>query len=301
MNEAEEGTSRLRRSGAPGPPVWWTVVVVLVGALSGLTVVTWAWSDRASAADDAFVIWSFLAIALTTTSALVAETGRRRLRDIAGLRAVTGRSVWSRTGALLTLVAAVTSVPLLIDASAATARGAVLCYVAVLGSATVIASFTAIRLAATGEPSGRRGLGSRAGDYLELRWLGAGLLPPLGALVALSTLALGATRLSIAAPDEPAAFAGTVVVFGAVGTTLVGLAYSLPYVALRSEARVLVRQLAPIPDSGPEAVRDALGDRHALESRLGLNSTLLGDLQTGVPVFAPLLAATGALFLTGRG
>jgi hypothetical protein len=88
-----------------------------------------------------------------------------------------------------------------------------------------------------------------------------------------------------------------VIAYGAFGTTLVGLVYALPNHALRDEARALVRELTPLAGKDAAVLRKELDERETLERQLGLTASLMGDLQTGVVLLGPLLAASIALVL----
>lgn len=274
-------------------------VVVLVGFLLGVGVAASAIADHPGAADrDWVVVWSGLAVALSTSSAAVFVLGLRRSADVADVRPVRWGPIRALAAVTVAVVAVLAVASVVLDLSGVSWRGPVLTVWAVVGSTTVVIALLGVRDAVLAVPA-LSVLGRRVDDYLRLRELTIGLLPPLGALIALSTFALGAsaqlTPLHGAAPVTPV----TVLTFGVVGTALVGGAYAVPRHALRLEARALLRVLAPVGGSDADSVRGELQQRQATQAQLGLDATLLGELQTGILVVGPLLAAASTLLLGG--
>jgi hypothetical protein len=137
----------------------------------------------------------------------------------------------------------------------------------------------------------------RLQGYLDLRGMAVGLLRALGSLVALTTFALGASRRAMPAGTPGLVPPEIVIAFGVIGATLVGLIYAVPSQALRNEARALVRKLTPLAGKDAAALRRELDERENLERQLGLTVSLLSDLQSGIVVLGPLLAASIALLL----
>ncbi len=170
---------------------------------------------------------------------------------------------------------------------------------AVAGSAPAVVALSGIRSLVRALPL-VSDLGPRADEYLRLRELTLGLLPPLGALVALSTFALGAAGQLSPAPGAAPVIAGVVLASGAIRTLLVGSVFAIPRHALRAEGRVLSRTLASVSGFDPDTVRVELAQRQTVESQLGLNTTLLGDLQSGLFILGPLLAAATTLLVTNH-
>ncbi len=180
-------------------------------------------------------------------------------------------------------------------------RGVTLTLLAIVGGTPSVIALLGIRRAVLitgqlGPPENAR----RLQAYLELRSLGLRLLTALGSLVTLTTFALGASRQAGSPGTDSLVPVEVVIAFGAVGTTLVGLVYAVPNQALRNEARALVRELTPLAGRDIAALRKELDEREKRERQLGLTVSLMADLQAGVAVFGPLLAAAIALFIPSK-
>jgi hypothetical protein len=274
-------------------------VLAFAAAASGVGL--WAFLDRGAPVDDPpFTVWLMLILALGVTSGAVFVAGARRQASVDQVRAVDWtplkRAGWSAAAVVLAL----TLLNLVAAPRAGTVRGILLMGLAIVGATPSVVALLGVRRAATAAPPGDD-LGTRLHGYLELRSIGLRVLPPLGALVALMTFALGASRRS--APSGAAdtvAPVEMIVALGVVGTALVGLAYALPSHALRAEALVLRDTLCPIEAGESAELRRQLGEREDVEHRLGISGSVVGDLQTRLAVFGPLLTATVALFLPAR-
>jgi hypothetical protein len=89
-----------------------------------------------------------------------------------------------------------------------------------------------------------------------------------------------------------------VLIFGGVGSLLVALVYVPPWGALRHTGYQLCDEFFPMRHlNQPPAILSRAGDRQKLEQILGVDRSVLGDLQTGVAILAPLLASAAAAFL----
>lgn len=276
------------------------VALVGCGFLLGIAVSASAFADAAGVAGNAYILlWSGLAVSLTTSSAVVFELGLRRLHDLARVRPVRwGPTIWLGT-ILVTAVALMAAATLLLDLPGVSWRGLVLTVWAVAGAGPIVIALLGIRSPVRSGPLSSD-LGARTDEYLQLRELNLGLLPPLGALVALSTFALGAAgQLGTGAGAAPVTDI-IVLFFGATGTLLVGCVYAVPRQALRGEGRDLLRALAPVIAPDAKAARAELAQRQTTESQLGLNTTLLDDLRSGVIILGPLLVSATTLLLTSR-
>jgi hypothetical protein len=292
-----------RVSGAPDR--WATgraVAALLVGLGVGLAVVGWAATERPDALrNDAFVIWALLAVALTAASGLVFEVGYRAYGDVSGWLVVPHRSTSRKAVATVAVVGvALVALTLVVrGASAATARGLVLSLTAVGGGAFVIRTLFAIRTAVPLAPS-HTPAGDQVSDYLRMRAVVRELLPPLGALVALATVALGAAmRMDTAGPVDPAR-QDVVLAFGAGATLLVAVPYLAARRPLRRWGRALVLLLAPIDASGAEAVIAQLELRVKVAGDLDVDERLADELGAGLWITGPLLASIAARFLTAQ-
>ena len=132
--------------------------------------------------------------------------------------------------------------------------------------------------------------------HLELRGLASRLLTALGSLVALTTFALGASILAHGTWQGQETVA-VILVFGAFGTALVGLAYQVPRSALRRDARALLLELAPLTGHDAATLRQELEERENVERHLGLHTGLLTELPAGIVILSPLLVAATALLI----
>jgi hypothetical protein len=138
-----------------------------------------------------------------------------------------------------------------------------------------------------------------------LRQLLGRLLTAVGSLVALSTLAIGASvtleqRLAAnsgqsAAATLPPEF---VLVFGGAGSLLVAVFYMPAAGALDRRGQALSTELFPLNEADEaSAVLSVADNRHKLEQLLGVGHGAFADLQTGLAILGPLLASAAAVFL----
>jgi hypothetical protein len=148
-----------------------------------------------------------------------------------------------------------------------------------------------------------------AGELTE--WLLAGrrtmraLVASLGALVALSTLALGAVVRMEAELVKARALASTddtpfeyVLVFGGVGTLLVAIVYTPAAIGLRRQAHDLAERLFRLTGTDePAALLERTEQRARFEQLLGAEAGPFADLQAGIVVLTPLLASAVAVWL----
>ena len=135
---------------------------------------------------------------------------------------------------------------------------------------------------------------------LTLQRLLQRLLIVAGTVVALTTFTTGTWWLlehSLHAPygDRPPQF---VLVFGAYGSLLVGVVYVPAWTAVQRRGQRLSNELFPLSGlKERRAILDEVGERQKLEQVLGLDRGILTDLQGGMIILAPLLAAAAAAFL----
>jgi hypothetical protein len=280
---------------------WWRGRVAraaypVAGAVFGL-VVSLASPHRGT---QPWVVWACLAIALAATSGAVFGYGLARWPEIAGL----GPIRIGRVAAFVVQVAAV-GVALMVlgeivtlnqdvDPGAVGDRGRsglMLTLLAGLAAIPVGAGFAAVREQARalhGPP------GEQVEEILVLSRMLAGLLGAFGALVGLATLALGAALRQGTRPDS-----AVVVIFGAAWSVVVACAYAPAAGALRSGARELCRTVVPLADASAAELPGRAEDRRRLEQALGVDRGFLADIQSGLIIFAPLLASATAVFLPG--
>ncbi|KQR16148.1 hypothetical protein [Cellulomonas sp. Leaf334] len=277
---------------------WLRLAISIAGGLVlGVSVVVWASTGRDRPwRDDPFVAWGILATALTVASGCCLDLGRRRDRLIHSIRAVPRQTTHHLSFALVLLLTAVVTATLARDPSAGSVRGGVLVIVAILGSSPIAAALVDVRSAVRSVPPGIH-LGARVQEYLTLRDIARSMLPPLGGLVALATLALGAAgQMSLPVGREPAPVA-TVVIFGLTGTVFVAVVYGFARQALQTEGYTLLSVLSPLATVADAEVAAELANRTTIEEQLGLNATLLKELTAGIVILGPLLAGLTALYL----
>ncbi|NUR26638.1 MAG: hypothetical protein HOV83_12475 [Catenulispora sp.] len=270
----------------------WNGVVVAGLGLGGLAV---ALSSRHRSA-PLWPVWAVLAVSLSGAAGLVAVYGLASWHGLSRTRPLPWRATILPTagivaGVPLTLVAG----ELLAASPGSGWRGDVLVMLTVAGGACAgLAMFglRAVVLAlpvATGDVAA---LEDAVVEAIALRRLLQRLASALGWLVALSTLALGAgISLSDNAPRE------LVVVFGGAGSAMVATFYAPAAVAMRVHGERLVAAIFAerTPDDATELV-DRVEKRMKLESLIGVDRTLFGDLQAAIPVLGPLVVAA-AVFL----
>ncbi|MCV2395149.1 hypothetical protein OEB99_12600 [Actinotalea sp. M2MS4P-6] len=293
------GTPREDRPERPvGPRL---VTLAAVGAALAGGVIVWAALDRArrdAPLDDVFVAWAGLALVLVTAAVVSAEVGRREADHVESVRPADWRAANRRTAIAAVGVVVVALLPLVRDSGAGTLRGLVLTLTAGAGAIPVVRACFGLTTAVRAGP-GDADIGRQVADSLLFREVAMGLLRPLGALVAIATLALATTRLDVTTGPHPAA-GTTVLLFGLTGTAAVAAVYNGPRAAIRSDARRLRDVLAPTDGSDLEELRSQLRQREDVNRQLGLTATLLSDLQAGAWITGPLLAAaTGLLLTTG--
>ena len=275
--------------------------VVVLTLFPLVAAATWGWAFQQRGwpwGDLRFLIWGLLVLALGIASGATFEFGLRRRRSIDQVQPVPWRTVESQVVRASVVLGAATLLNLVVEPSWGTVRGIILTGMAITGATPALIAMIGVRQAVVitgGHES--TGSASRVNAYLELRSVTLRLLPALGSLVALTTFALGASRLAHVASAQNTANIEWVIATGALGTALVALAFAVPNRALRGEARALVRTLAPLNDDDTPALLKQLDQREKLERQLGLNVTFFGDLQAGVALLGPLLAASVSVFL----
>ncbi|MFI7696937.1 hypothetical protein ACIBQ6_48255 [Nonomuraea sp. NPDC049655] len=262
-----------------------TVAVVTALALGLAIVLTSAYRTA-----PRWEMWAALALALTAASGAVLAYGVQRWRELTALRPASVREVLRPLGALLlvALLLVVLALALSPDPLAGW-RGWALSAIACLGALPAAATMSGIRRSA-GALEG--GPGTRVATLISFRRLLRRLLGAVGLLVALATLALGASP----APSPQ----GAVLIFGGNGSLLVALAYVPARAALREAATRLCDGLLPLGDADDAATVVARAEERAkLEQILEVDHNLMTDLQTGLVILGPLLSSAAAALLPG--
>jgi hypothetical protein len=270
----------------PGPPALWGIVGG--GGLVGLAI-TLTTSDRGQ---EAWLVWMMFAAALTGTAALTGVIGWRSWNRIGQVYRHPDRAkhLLIDLSVVAILIAAVVTVGILGGSSL---RGELLVVATLLGGAPAVAAMTeALRVLR--EPRDEGALGSPPFDGIaEFRLLLRRLLVAGGALVALSTLALGASMER--SPDargsslmeEP-----NLLVFGALGSAIVGVVYIPAAAALRANIRGEVRDRLPLDDADVpgEQIVQRLRQRRDFEKLLAGDQGIYDELLASIVVLGPLLS-----------
>jgi hypothetical protein len=245
--------------------------------------------------------WAALAIVLTTAAGAVFVYGLKRWAELRQLQVIRMRAVLHLVIGLVVLSAALVVGQVSLTSWAGSWRGGALVAIALLGGTPAFGVVFGIRLAARGDQLSTTP-GGQAADLIALRRLLQRLLPALGSLVALSTLALGAAMAmrTEPVPGSTAAElpAEAVIFFGAGGSLLVGLAYLPSAAALRDRGQLLCDDLFPLRKADEAATVLRLAEeRQRLEQLLGVDRSALADLQSGLIILGPLLASAAAAFI----
>jgi hypothetical protein len=278
------------------------VGLVVAAVLIDGTVLWTSWRSGALTGDP-FMFWVTVVLVLALTCGGVAELGLRRWAQLREMSSVSARPMqWTVLGAGVFLVVSSAFVALVSVAAGRQApwRGSVITGVALVAAAPAAATLIGISQVASSPVAP---LGKAVERLRQLLGVSKGLLAPLGGLVTLCTVALavGLLGTTVKSPTQSSSDIMLVIIFGAIGTGLIGLLYGMPYTALQHQGGALARQIAPIQDlSKPSAVRKALAERLLLEGQLGVGSTLLADLRSGIIIVTPLISAALTAFL-GKG
>jgi hypothetical protein len=158
-------------------------------------------------------------------------------------------------------------------------RGWALMSVALLGAVPAVGVMYGIRHTADSGPTdGTKG--EQTGTLVALRRL-------------LQSLPAGSAH-SRAAQLAPQ----TVLIFGGAGSAIVALAYGPASTALKARALRLCDELFPLYETDEAAaILNQAEYRNKLEQFLGVDRSIVADLQTGLAILSPLIASAAAAFL----
>jgi hypothetical protein len=244
-------------------------------------------------------------VAFTATAGAVFVYGRNRWAEVSEEHNVRPTDVVGR-------IVAIVAIPLLVLIGSTQLSGSVrsswrqvlLISVLILGGIPAAGAMEGIRHAANNKlVSGTRG--EQVAVLVGLRDLLHRLLPAVGSLVALSTLAVGASltlEQSLAADSGQSAAATLpsqfVLVFGGFGSLLVAVFYVPAAGALDRRGQSLSAELFPLSEANEaSAILNLAENRNKLEQLLGVGHGVLADLQTGLAILGPLLASAAAVLL----
>lgn len=250
-------------------------------------------------------VWAPFVVAFTATAGAVFVYGLNRWARVSEGHKVRPSDVAGR-------IAAIIAVPLLVLIGSTQLPGSVrpswrhvlLISVLILGGVPAAGAMEGIRHAANSKlVSGTKG--KQVVVLVGLRQLLQRLLAAVGSLVALSTLAIGASSTleqSLAAGSGQSAAATLppqfVLVFGGAGSLLVAVFYVPAAGALERRGQSLSAELFPLNEANEaSAILSLAENRNKLEQLLGVGHGVFADLQTGLAILGPLLASAAAVFL----
>jgi hypothetical protein len=236
-------------------------------------------------------IWGILAVAVGLASAVVFPYGLARWRDLPD-GSPDPREVTPPVAVMLLAALVVTQLPRIVLGAAPNWPITALIFSALVGAFPTACTMHAIRTFARHRLPEQAG--SRAAALLSLRRLLKRSLPAVGSLVALTTFALGAAlktptdphlaRLARDAPGE------TVIIFGSFGSLLVALFYVPAASVLRERAHQLCDELFELRElQDATSILEVAKKHRTLAELLGVQQSLLSELQAGIIILAPLI------------
>lgn len=238
------------------------------------------------------LLWAILAVSLTTAAAAVFVVGMRWWRELQDVIHVKASRV---APVVLTFAGAGVLVAFAPSAFMADQswRGPTLVSASIVGAIPVAVVLFGIRAALVPQRPGTNS--AVLSDLLRLRSLAQRQLAALGSLIALATLALGA---SLRATGEFAGPPETVFVFGVSCTVAVALIYLPARTALRRASEGLVDTMFPLTgNASSDALLEVAEKRRALAKVVGLEGDLVSDLHANIAILAPLIAGAVDLVL----
>jgi hypothetical protein len=256
-----------------------------------------------------WLVWAPLLVGSTTAAGLAFNYGLNRWAELVsykGLRVRVG-DVAARIAVILAvIVGSLVVVKIVLSSSGLSWRHVALICVLLLGSVPPAGVMGGIRHVAGHQP--RPGTRSEwATQLVRLRDLLQRLLAAVGSVVALSTLAIGASirlQQTLAARSGHPVGKGLppqfVLIFGGLGSVLVALFYVPAATALRRRGQCLCDELLPPPSETDDAaaILSAADNRQKLGQLLGADRNIIADLQAGLAILGPLLASAAAAFLS---
>jgi len=272
------------------------VAAPLVGALVGAALVVTSTYQRASL----WFVWAPLAVALTTAAGVVFTYGLHRWTDLKALHPVRKRDVaWPVTGIAVFALALTNSTAFLPGPAREQLRGGLLTSFVLLAALPAAGVMYGVWHTARNELQSVS-QGGLLGLLVALRRLLRRVLTAVGSLVALSTLTTGAALALERShpglfPNRPPQY---VLIFGGVGSLLVAMVYAPAWSALQIRGLRLCDDLFRIEHlEDPVAILSQAENRQKLAQILGTDTSVWGDLQTGLAILAPLLASAATVFL----
>lgn len=262
-----------------------------------------AWTATSHHAAAMWLVWATFAVAASTASGALFTYGLNRWHELNRLYAVQRHDVGWPVATLVGLSLALMNVTEFLpgpahsgrDGLGATLVGMFAIVAAIPGAGSL---FGIWRVASRDVLPGTRG--QQVDLLLALRRLLQRMLAVAGSVVALTTFSAGTWWLlerSLGTPygHRPSQF---VLVFGAYGSVIVGVVYGPAWTALQRRGRVLCEEMYPLRElDQQDAILSRAADRQKLEQILGLDQSMISDLQGGLVILAPLLTSALAAFL----
>ncbi|NMI55815.1 hypothetical protein FNV62_06140 [Streptomyces sp. RLB3-17] len=253
---------------------------------------------------DLWPVWAALAFGLTCGAGIVFALGAQQWRALPEAERRSRREAAVIVGTVVLGAALYGAVAASSNDRPGAWRGSLLVGTALVGATPMVCVAYAVWKATRSDRSD-----VAAGELTE--WLLArrrtmrALVASLGALVALSTLALGAVVRLEAELVKAHALASTdatpfeyVLVFGGAGTLLVAIVYAPAAIGLRHQAHHLTERLFTLTGvDEPAALLERTEQRARFEQLLGAEAGPFADLQAGIVVLTPLLASAVAVWL----
>lgn len=240
----------------------------------------------------ALLLWAILAVSLTMAATAVFLAGLKWWRELQNTIPV--KASWVAP-LVLTLASAgvlVAFAPYAFMADQSW-RGPALVSASIVGAVPVGLVLFGIPAALT--PDRPSSNATALSELLRLRSLAQRQLAALGSLVALATLALGA---SLRAIDDSAGPPETIFVFGFSCSVAVALIYLPARTALRHASEDLIDAMFPLTDNATsDALLEVAERRRTLAKVVGLDGDLVGDLNANIAILAPLIAGAIDLVL----
>lgn len=265
--------------------------VLLAAAFLGVSV--WVVLSAAGRSEAAFPVWAALVLSMAPVNVMVFGSGVRATFELGG----PVRRAGLVASCVVALVAAGLALGLVLSGSGLN-RGFVLVSAALVACVPTLAGLIRIAALARRVPTGS--VGEQVTHLELLLRVARRLLVGAGALVALTTVSLGAAVIlqrEVQAGQEHSS--DVVLIFGGVGSALLAAAYLPAAVGIRARAGRLASHLFPLPAGDDAAVvLGALRDRSEFVRLLGTDRTVWNDLQSGSVILAPLLAAALTTFIT---
>ncbi|MER6135689.1 hypothetical protein [Streptomyces sp. NPDC001815] len=253
---------------------------------------------------DLWPVWAAIAFGLTGEAGIVFTLGAQQWRALPDAERPSRREAVVIVGAVALGAALYGAVAASVNDRPGAWRGPLLVGTALVGATPIVCVAYAIWKTAHTDQSDVAA-GELTEWLLDRRRTMRTLVANLGAMVALSTLALGAVvRMETelvkghALGSAEATPFEYVLVFGGVGTLLVAIAYVPAAIGLRRQAHRLAERLFTlegVDDSA--ALLERVEQRARFEQLLGADAGPFADLQAGIVVLTPLLASAVAVWL----